>query len=570
MSRKMTENMFSLVFWEDLKTHSVIKTNSIKHAKKGGKLTVRKNNKNDKEYLEMVDVDETGKIILNKIKQRVDKERKKMKRIKTGRNVNPKANDEEIISAKSIFDVDAEKPSTPSGKRRTIGLIITSSDEDNETDKVRVVPRKEYKNQTQNDYDEFSAMANVSENEEIIANVKPSYVEETGRIQIGRNVDQPMNLDQNRVSRSYFGANFRKMSSLTGKRRASSPIISSSDDNSDSDEARASPKKNNNYWMRDNDKTSKKLNVNENKKMAFSKMTSNLETDKEKFQIRRKVHPLMNDEKTALPKSYLTANCSKLPSLTVKQKASDPIFTSSDEDKDLDETEVIPRKNVEKSLEIFDVHFQSPSLKKKYITAQKDRQHNSSVNNEKILFSRPKFNTDLQIPLPSTSKNPKTNKTDDLKKLPSLSTKTNTNRSLSFATDEDSDYEDIQIKNSKVFVKENRNTESILQKNKLQTRLVHYSISSEDSSDNDNDTRVNNLSKIDDDTREVRIMNETNKTNNESTKKSNNDDNLKEYVNANVSRGHEVSVGEFQSIVGTLCCTIRGKFKAKEIEKKKK
>ncbi|XP_074101932.1 uncharacterized protein LOC141529331 [Cotesia typhae] len=458
----------------------------------------------------MVDVDETGKIILNKIKQKVDKEHKKIKRIETSRGVNPKTNDEEIVSAKSIFDVDPEKTSTSSGKRRAIGFIMTSSDEDNEPGKIRVVPRKKNKNQTQNDYDEFSAMGDVSENEEIITNVKPSFIEETGRTQIGRNVDRPRNLDQNRFSKSYFGANFRKVSSLTGKRRAISPIISSSDDNSDSDGVRALPKEDNHeksseridvnkneklfhkispnldeenesldanrnvrqpinreeyqssrsYFKtnfgkifsltaqskfrdeivkssdeennadeaivdQDYDKALKKLNVNENKKMASSNVTSNVETGK-KIQIKKKIHPLINDEETALSRSSFTANYNKLSSLTVKQKASHPIFTSSDEDKDSNETEVIPKKNVEKSTKIVDVHFESPSLKIKNITAQKDKQYDSSVNNEKILFSRPKFNTDLQTSFPSTSQNLKTNKTDDLKKLTTLFTKMNT------------------------------------------------------------------------------------------------------------------------------------------------
>ncbi|CAD6203702.1 GSCOCG00012664001-RA-CDS, partial [Cotesia congregata] len=176
--------------------------------------------------------------------------------------------------------------------------------------------------------------------------------------------------------------------------------------------------------------------------MASSNVTSNVETGKEKFKSKRKIHPLINDEETALSRSSFTANYNKLSSLTVKQKASHPIFTSSDEDKDSNETEVIPKKNVEKSTKIVDVHFERPSLKIKNITARKDRQYDSSVNNEKILFSRPKFNTDLQISIPSTSQNPKTNKTDDLKKLTTLSTKMNTNRLLDYATDEDTEHDD--------------------------------------------------------------------------------------------------------------------------------
>lgn len=42
--------------------------------------------------------------------------------------------------------------------------------------------------------------------------------------------------------------------------------------------------------------------------------------------------------------------------------------------------------DVKKSIEIVDVHFVSPSLKKKNITAKKDRQHDLTVNNKNILF----------------------------------------------------------------------------------------------------------------------------------------------------------------------------------------
>lgn len=173
MSRKMSDKIFSLVFWDDLNSHSVIKTSSIKRAIRTGKLTAKKNNKNeaikillqdgksillfylfylfflikiskivfldDEEYLEMVDVDQNGKILLNKRK----KNGKKREKIKTSRAVGQKVNYEDIMQTKSIFDEDSDEPSSPSSKlRRVTRKIILSDDSELEEERTKNYSKK--------------------------------------------------------------------------------------------------------------------------------------------------------------------------------------------------------------------------------------------------------------------------------------------------------------------------------------------------------------------------------------------------------------------------------------------
>lgn len=90
-------------------------------------------------------------------------------------------------------------------------------------------------------------------------------------------------------------------------------------------------------------KTSKRVSVDENKEMAFNQVTSKLKTGKNEIKTGRKVDLVINYEKVALSRTYFRPDRSKPSLLTVTQEASNPIFKFNDEDKNTNKTGVIPR-----------------------------------------------------------------------------------------------------------------------------------------------------------------------------------------------------------------------------------
>ncbi|XP_044587738.1 protein starmaker-like [Cotesia glomerata] len=283
MSRKMSDKIFSLVFWDDLNSHSVIKTSSIKRAIRTGKLTAKKNNKNeavkillqddDKEYLEMVDVDQNGKILLNKRKKDVKKGGKKGEKIKTSRAVGRKVNDEDIMQTKSIFDEDSDEPSSPSSKLRRVTrkiissddseleeertknyskkvssstikprasnrmlISINSEDEDNEPEtkkKVISFKRHDQTNLKQNNDEESRELINVNKYERAVSKVRPRNEETNKGTKAGSVENSPMRNKRNPRSTSPVGFYYGKMSSSMLKQRTSDLVFTSSDEESE-------------------------------------------------------------------------------------------------------------------------------------------------------------------------------------------------------------------------------------------------------------------------------------------------------------------------------------------------
>ncbi|KAH0548881.1 hypothetical protein KQX54_003806 [Cotesia glomerata] len=283
MSRKCQIKYFLLYFWDDLNSHSVIKTSSIKRAIRTGKLTAKKNNKNeavkillqddDKEYLEMVDVDQNGKILLNKRKKDVKKGGKKGEKIKTSRAVGRKVNDEDIMQTKSIFDEDSDEPSSPSSKLRRVTrkiissddseleeertknyskkvssstikprasnrmlISINSEDEDNEPEtkkKVISFKRHDQTNLKQNNDEESRELINVNKYERAVSKVRPRNEETNKGTKAGSVENSPMRNKRNPRSTSPVGFYYGKMSSSMLKQRTSDLVFTSSDEESE-------------------------------------------------------------------------------------------------------------------------------------------------------------------------------------------------------------------------------------------------------------------------------------------------------------------------------------------------
>ncbi|XP_008549818.1 uncharacterized protein LOC103572814 [Microplitis demolitor] len=165
------------------------------------------------------------------------------------------------------------------------------------------------------DHEKSLEIVDVSKNEKLVYKVRPS-------------------LKKRKQKTRYKQVYSEKVSSLTVKLKSSDLLVTSSDENNYSHKA---------IVDQDDNKTSKRVSVDENKEMAFNQVTSKLKTGKNEIKTGRKVDLVINYEKVALSRTYFRPDRSKPSLLTVTQEASNPIFKFNDEDKNTNKTGVIPR-----------------------------------------------------------------------------------------------------------------------------------------------------------------------------------------------------------------------------------